>query len=110
MVKDSLKHYVKDIHTPTSALNMTLYEVYGKLTELSSLLEVPLNLENIDKLSKDEVNIFMLLISDFGKAKDNPGPKWYKNPWQGLSSNYVELTKRSELIDLVRKQSFKLDI
>ena len=97
MVKESLKHYVKDIHTPIMPLEMTLYEVYGELVKMATLPDVPLNLENIDGLSKDEVNKLMLLVADFDKAKEILGPKWYKNPWQGLSASYVELTKRHEL-------------
>ena len=45
------------------------------------IVEISLSLsENVDKLTKDDVNRMALLVANLDKAQEVLGPQWYKNP------------------------------
>lgn len=97
MLREQLKAYVNDIHQVVMPLEMSLYEVYGAILDLGSLPDIDINLANVDKMAKDDVNRLALLVMNFDKAKDVLGLKWYKNPWQGITTSYLEVGQKREL-------------
>lgn len=99
MLKEQLKAYVKDIHTTIMPLEMSLYEVYGAILELGNLPDIALQLSNAEELTKDQVNRLALLVMNLDKAQGVLGPQWYKNPWQGITGTYLEVSQKRELQD-----------
>ena len=97
MIKEQLKAYVQDIHTTIMPLEMSLYEVYGSILELGNLPDIDLHLPDVDKLTKDDVNRLALLVMNLDKAQGVLGPQWYKNPWQGITGSYLEVSQKREL-------------
>lgn len=97
MIKEQLKAYVKDIHTTIMPLEMSLYEVYGAILELGELPDIDLGLPRVECLSKDQVNRLALLVANLDKAQHILGDKWYKNPWQGITISYLEVSQKREL-------------
>lgn len=97
VLKEYLKEYVQDIHKTIMPLEMSPYEVYGEIVSMAELPDIPVTIDNIDNLSKDQVNRLCLLVTDFDKAKTVLGPKWYKNPWQGITIDYLEVGGKREL-------------
>lgn len=89
-LKEFLGQYVSDIHEEKMPLEMSLYEVYGTLVTLEDTIELPLEIESIENMTKDQVNRLGLLVAGFDKAKNNLGEQWYKNPWNG--TNIVNVT------------------
>ena len=84
-LKEFLAKYVSDIHEEKMPLEMSFYEVYGALAALEDTIELPLEIESVEKMTKDQVNRLGLLVADFDKAKSNLGDMWYKNPWNGTT-------------------------
>lgn len=97
VLREQLKAYVHDIHQTIMPLEMSLYEVYGAILELGSLPDVAIHRTDIDKLSKDDVNRLALLIMDLEKEQNVLGPQWYKNPWQGIQTSYLEVSPKRAL-------------
>lgn len=97
VIKEQLKAYVQDIHKAIAPLEMSLYEVYGAILELGSLPDIDLRIENVDQLSKDDVNRLALMVMDLDNAQNVLGPQWYKNPWQGITGPYLEVSQKREL-------------
>lgn len=97
VLKEYLKGYVHDIHKTIMPLEMSPYEVYGEIVSMAELPDIPVTLDNIDNLSKDQVNRLCLLATNFDNAKNVLGPKWYKNPWQGITIDYLEVGEKREL-------------
>lgn len=64
---------------------------------MAELPDIPVILDNVDNLSKDQVNRLCLLAINFDNAKNVLGPKWYKNPWQGITIDYLEVGEKREL-------------
>lgn len=89
-LKEFLRQYVSDIHEEKMPLEMSLYEVYGALVALEDTIELPLEIQPIENMTKDQVNRLGLLVAGFDKAKNNLGEQWYKNPWNG--TNIVNVT------------------
>ncbi len=95
-LKEFLGKYVSDIHKEIMPLEMSLYEVYGAIAALEDTIELPLEIENVENMTKDQVNRLGLLVVDFDKAKSNLGDQWYKNPWNGtiIANVTYELSNR----------------
>ena len=99
IVRGLLKGYVKDIHQVIMPLEMSTYEVYGEIVSMADLPDIPVELDNIENISKDQINRLCLLIADFDNTKAILGHKWYKNPWQGIIVDYLEVGQKRELQD-----------
>ena len=97
MLREQLKAYVHDIHQTIMPLEMSLYEVYGAILELGTLPDIEIHLADVDKLAKDDVNRLALLIMNLDKAQGVLGPQWYKNPWQGITNSYLEVSQKRDL-------------
>lgn len=97
MLREQLKAYVHDIHQTIMPLEMSLYEVYGAILELGTLPDIEIHLADVDKLTKDDVNRLALQIMNLDKAQDVLGPQWYKNPWQGITTSYLEVSQKRDL-------------
>lgn len=95
-LKEFLGKYVSDIHKEIMPLEMSLYEVYGAIVALEDTIELPLEIEDVENVTKDQVNRLGLLVADFDKAKSNLGDQWYKNPWNGtiISNVTYDLSNR----------------
>lgn len=97
VLRDSLRGYVEDIHNTLMPLEMSLYEVYGAIAELQELPFVRLILDGIGDYSKDQVNRMALLIENLEMTRGALGPKWYKNPWQGVTISRLGNVQKKEL-------------
>lgn len=97
MIREQLKAYVHDIHQTIMPLEMSLYEVYGAILELGTLPDIDIHLADVDKLTKDDVNRLALLVMNLDKAQGVLGSQWYKNPWQGITGSYLEVSQKREL-------------
>ena len=97
MLREQLKAYVHDIHQTIMPLEMSLYEVYGAILELGTLPDVEIHLPDVEKLTKDDVNRLALLVMNLDKAQGVLGPQWYKNPWQGITNSYLEVSQKRDL-------------
>ena len=101
MVRDDLKGYVGDIHHTINPLEMSLYEVYGVITQLEDLPDISLGLFDTDKLTKDDVNRLSLLIEKLETLRFSLGRDWYNNPWQGIIVNRLGPVQKTELKDTI---------
>lgn len=99
VLREKLAAYVKDIHVPIMPLEMSLYEVYGALSELQEFPDIRVHLGNIGSISKDQVNRICLLVENLDKTRTVLGEKWYKNPWQGLRISRPGAIQKKELQD-----------
>lgn len=97
MLRTQLKSYVHDIHQVIMPLEMSLYEVYGAILELGTLPDIEIHLPDVDKLTKDDVNRLALLVMNLDKAQGVLGSQWYKNPWQGITNSYLEVSQKRDL-------------
>lgn len=109
-LKEYLAKYVSDIHEKKMPLNMSLYEVYGALTALEDTINLPLEIECVEKMTKDQVNRLGLFVVDFDKAKSNLGTKWYKNPWNGTTITNLTYDLSNQIKDKLARVSYALKV
>ena len=102
LLKAELKQYVQDIHREIMPLEMSLYEVYGEISEYDNLPDIPISLpEDISRMSKNDVNKYVLMVANYDSAMNTLGEKWYKNPWQGIVVPFLDGNKKNELKDSI---------
>lgn len=97
VLRESLKSYVEDIHTVIMPLEMSFYEVYGAISKLQDLPDVRISLAGIGDYSKDNVNRLCLLVENLEKTRNALGPRWYKNPWQGVVLSRLSNVQKQDL-------------
>lgn len=109
-LKEFLAKYVSDIHEEKMPLEMSLYEVYGALAALEDTIDLPLEIESVEKMTKDQVNRLGLFVADFDKAKSNLGKMWYKNPWSGTTITNVTYDMSSQIKNKFARVSYNLKV
>ena len=97
MIREQLGTYVKDIHTVIMPLEMTFYEVYGEILRFGKLPDIDLDIQNPEKMTKDQVNRLALMVQDLERAQAVLGPQWYKNPWHDVTGSYLEVSQKRDL-------------
>lgn len=107
-LKEFLAKYVSDIHEEKMPLEMSLYEVYGALVTLEDTIEIPLEIESVENMTKDQVNRLGLLVVDFDKAKSNLGDTWYKNPWNGTTIANVTYDLSNQIQDKLARVLYNM--
>lgn len=107
-LKEFLAKYVSDIHEEKMPLEMSLYEVYGALAALEDTIELPLEIESVEKMTKDQVNRLGLLVVDFDKAKCKLGDMWYKNPWNGTTIVNVTYDLSNQIKDKLARVLYNI--
>jgi hypothetical protein len=113
--RDVLNKYQKELHTPCSALNITIFEVNGRLSKLKAVPEIIFPIPDVEKTDIHELNNRKYLLSELSKTIGKRSEDYDKNVWRGTSIKYLsnELrhdidSKVSELIPLLHSLNKKI--
>lgn len=108
-IRKELNSYAGDIHKPTSALNVSCYEVYGMIGKLKDVPTVITSFEDPLSVSTSELQAYVNAVREYGLSVKRLGSSAADTPWKGLSvrtAGYEYTEKmRSELETLNRELS-----
>lgn len=108
-VRNQLKQYAEDIHTPRMPLGQSLYQVYGLIASLQDLPEIALRLDEVASLTREQFDRLALLVADVENAQRNLGSKWYQNPWRDIISPRLNSSQKEALRISLRTAARTLD-
>ena len=87
-----LNAYADELHKEIQPLGLSVYEVFGKLFNLSTAPSVEFTIDGLEKITKEQYASIMYCVSAFEKALRNIGGPLSSNPWYGtkaISSGWV---------------------
>jgi len=124
--RQRLNKYVGDLHSQVDPLGMSIYQVYGILSNLASASEIAFDLHGIEKITKEQLLAMQYGIVEYASAIDKMRDGFRENPWHGsnvkvvtydlkekISSNFTLLA--NEIADLhevgqILKKEYSFDL
>lgn len=85
-----LNEYQEQLHTKVMPLDVTIYEINGKLAKLEGIKDVVFTIDNVENIDADKLNSYKYLINQYSKAVGKNNNDIISNPWS--SSNIKTLT------------------
>ena len=75
-----------ELHKEIQPLGLSVYEVFGKLLNLSSAPSVEFTIDGLEKITKEQYASIIYCVSAFEKALRNMGGPLSGNPWYGTKA------------------------
>lgn len=106
-IRRQLNRYADDLHRPVSGLNISCYEIYSSLAELSRVPSLAFAFDSPLAVTPAQRQSYLNKINEYALSIQRIGGKVSENPWQGLLSRTAgyEYTgqMRQELTELQNK-------
>ena len=101
--REALNKYQEELHTPCSALNITIFEVNGRLAKLNEVPEVIFPIQDVAKTDVRELNNRIYLLSEFSKTIGKRSEDYDKNLWKDTTIEYLSNELRHDIDSNVAK-------
>ena len=83
-IRDEINAYAKELHQVIEPLNMSCYEVYGKLDEVREAPIVSFSLDKVSSLSQSDLSNLLGQIKKYSLAVRGLNYYIKDNPWDGV--------------------------
>ena len=83
-IRDEINAYAKELHQIIEPLNMSCYEVYSKLDDVSDSPSIFFTLDDVTTLSQTDINKLLRLIKTYFLAVSGLNYNIKNNPWDGV--------------------------
>ncbi|MBQ9746733.1 MAG: hypothetical protein IJW21_07915, partial [Clostridia bacterium] len=95
-IRKELNQYAEELHRLNPELNISCYEVYSKLEEVSDAPSVSFDLVSPLDISQAELHGYLNKLKEYTLALRRINYKIHNNPWKGLTSRVTgrEYTER----------------
>lgn len=87
--RTTLNEYQKELHTPCSALNNTIFNINGRLAKLNKVPEYIFEIEDIEKITEAQLNQRIYLLSELAKTIDKKSDVYVHNIWKGAKITFL---------------------
>lgn len=96
--RNILNEYQKELHTKIHPLNLSIYEVNGKLSGLSHTDDILFSFdEDIENISYDKLNKYKFIINEYIKIHEKMSVSLSENPWYKSNINSLSLEFRNNI-------------
>lgn len=92
--RNQLNEYQKQLHTPTSGLNLSIYSVNGKLAKLENTPDIIFSIEATDKVTESELNEKIYILQEFAKTVNI---SYNNKAWKDVKITSLTLKLRQEI-------------
>lgn len=86
IIRQELNNYASELHKPNPELNMSCYEVYGKLDEVDDAQTVTFSIENPLAVSQAKLQSYLNVLNEYSLSLKRLNNYIKNNPWDGLYS------------------------
>ena len=92
-----LNAYDKELHTPTSELKISIYEVNGILSELNDVPNISFSIPNVEQTTKEEFRSHQSLLGQLAKTIEKRSEDYRGNVWRNSKIKFVSNAFRHEI-------------
>jgi hypothetical protein len=83
--KEKLNDYANQLVEKVTPLDKSIFEANGILAHLASYEEIIFSIENIDKITKEQLNRQLYLLEQFSSTIGKMSEDYSHNPWNGAT-------------------------
>lgn len=95
--RNLLNEYQEELHTPTSGLNISIYNINGKLAKLENVPNVVFAIPNAESITSDILNDRIYLLDELSKTIDRRSEDYAHNVWQDTTIKLLTNALRHEI-------------
>lgn len=95
--RESLNRYQEELHTPCSALNISIFEVNGRLAKLKNVPDIIFPIQNVEKTDVHELNKRKFLLNELSKTIGKRSEDYDKNVWKGAIIDFLSNELRHDI-------------
>lgn len=92
-----LNRYQEELHTLTSELNISIYNVNGKLAKLENVPDVIFSINSPEKTAEEELNGKIYLLQEFAKTVGKRSEDYSTNVWRNSSVRVLSNELRHDI-------------
>jgi very-short-patch-repair endonuclease len=83
--RKQLNEYCAELHIKRTALQKSVYEIYGELVKVANYKDIAFSIGNIDKISRDDFEKMILALENYSVSLQDNTIEYNANPWFGSS-------------------------
>lgn len=95
--RNLLNEYQKELHIPTSGLNISIYSVNGNLAKLEGVPDVIFSVSDADQITSGILNERIYLLNELSKTIGKRSEDYSHNVWRDSSIKYLSNALRHEI-------------
>lgn len=95
--RNALNDYQRELHTPCSGLNKTIFEINGRLSQLSNIPEVIFGIDDIDKITVQEFEDRLYLLRELSKTIGKRSEDYAENVWRNSIVKFLSNELRHDI-------------
>ncbi len=95
--RDALNKYQEELHTPCSALNISIFEANGRLAKLNAVPDVIFPIQDVEKTDIHVLNSRKYLLNELSKTIGKRSQDYDKNVWKGANVEFVSYELRHDI-------------
>lgn len=103
-----LNEYDEQLHSICRPLNVSIYDVNGKLAKLQDIPDVVFSIENVKDTSSEKLRKYKYLLEQFSGIIGQMSEDYRTNPWRGCNVSIVTHELRHDIETYLRKLCFQL--
>lgn len=92
-----LNEYQQELHTPCSGLNKTIFEINGRLAKLSDTPDVIFKIEDVDKVTSQELDDRIYLLRELSKTIGKRSEDYAENVWRNSTIKFLSNELRHDI-------------
>ncbi|MBQ7422891.1 MAG: hypothetical protein IJV27_12240 [Prevotella sp.] len=95
--REALNKYQEELHTPCSALNISIFEVNGRLAKFETVPDIIFPIEDVDKVDGRELDNRKYLLNELSKTIGKRSEDYDKNVWTGATVEFLSNELRHDI-------------
>ncbi|MDO4571296.1 MAG: DUF4011 domain-containing protein [Planctomycetia bacterium] len=101
-IKPKLYEYQEQLHTPTSLLRKSVYEVIGEIAIRTDVPEVVFDIEAVEEFTRDRLGDIVGLLSDLTRLIEKQTMPFDENPWRNTIIEQLTYDLRQNIMSHCR--------
>lgn len=99
--RNLLNVYQEELHTPTSGLNISIFEVNGRLAKLENVPNVLFSIPSVAQMTETELNDRIYILKEFANISSIGNYDIANNVWGGAKVKFLSYELRQEIDSIV---------
>jgi len=95
--RNKLNEYQEQLHNKIAPLNVSIYEVNGRLAKLSATQDIIFGINDIENTDTELINKYRYLLGEFSKTIGKLSKDYSENPWYGCNVPVVTHELRHDI-------------
>ena len=92
-----LNEYQDELHTPTSALNRSIFYINGLLAGLENVPDIIFPIENVKATTNDQLNEIKFILGELAKTINKRTEDYNNNVWKGATVDHLSNELRHDI-------------